>query len=474
MRPIPCRTGTNALLAFFTAAAAVSPLDAAETIRLSPEKVVELATTQSAAVMAARYNLKAQEYAVKSAATGFLPTLSASASAMHYYYKPQMGLGSGGGMDFSTLPPGLDSGDVVLLQFLGSAFGNMKIETPYNLYSFAGNIAQPLFTGGRVLNGYRAAKYGLEAQRHTYGRTVTEIGLSAQKLFWSYVGALKGLEAVQETRQWFETLLQDQQKMYDNGLIIELDMLNSKIQLGNFKLTEVKMQNAIRNIADQMLLFLGLPAGSEIEADTALLAGTGIAPVSIDSVDQWIDEREDLRAIASQIKALQALRRVQLGSYWPTIAGFFNYGRNNQMSIQEDDMKLSSLIGVQLSWTLVDWGKAWRDAQKTDCQMKAIRLQADNMREQVRLKYLELCRKVDESIKASDIAREDLETAKKALEVAKLKYDAQAITNTELLTARNQLTGKTVAYTQARIGVLIAVEEFKVAPLAPAGAAEGK
>jgi outer membrane protein TolC len=91
------------------------------------------------------------------------------------------------------------------------------------------------------------------------------------------------------------------------------------------------------------------------------------------------------------------------------------------MSIQEDDMKLSSLIGVQLSWTLVDWGKAWRDAQKTDCQMKAIRLQADNMREQVRLKYLELCRKVDESIKASDIAREDLETAKKALEVAKLK-----------------------------------------------------
>ena len=90
---------------------------------------------------------------------------------------------------------------------------------------------------------------------------------------------------------------------------------------------------------------------------------------------------------------------------------------------------------------------------------------AENMRDMVRLKYFELGRKVDESIKACDIAQEDLETAQKALTIAKLKYDAQAITNTELLNARNQLTGKMVAYTQARINVILAMEEFKVAPL---------
>jgi outer membrane protein TolC len=83
----------------------------------------------------------------------------------------------------------------------------------------------------------------------------------------------------------------------------------------------------------------------------------------------------------------------------------------------------------------------------------------------VKLKYFELSRKVDESIKACDIAREDLATAQKALAIAKLKYDAQAITNTELLTARNQLTGKMVAYMQARINVILDAEEFRVAPL---------
>ncbi|MBN2187981.1 MAG: TolC family protein [Chitinispirillaceae bacterium] len=453
----------TAFIAAFIAAVAAGPLYPADTIWLSPEKAVELAKTQSVAVKSAQYNLKAQEYTVKSAMAGFLPVISASASAMHYYHKPQMSL-EGGGMAL-TLPPGLDGGDTIVLMSLAGLFSGMKIETPNNLYSYAGNVAQPVFTGFRVLNGYRAAKYGLEAQQYTYGRTVTEIGLAAQQLFWGYVGALKGLEAVQETRQWFDKLLHDQQKMYDNGLIIELDILNSKIQSGNVKLTEVRMQNAIRTVADQLLLFLGLPQGSAIDADTSLLAGAAAAPASTDSVDQWIDKREDLLAMTSQIKALRALRSLHLGAYWPTIAGFFNYGRNNQMSIREEDMKLSSMVGVQLSWTLFDWGKAWRDAQKAACQTKAAQLMAENMREMVKLKYLELSRTVDESIQACDIAGEDLETAKKALAVAKLKYDAQAITNTELLTARNQLTGKMVAYTQARINMILAAEEFRVAPL---------
>jgi outer membrane protein TolC len=445
----------SGVVALFAVVFSAQQGNAADVVKLSPEKAVELAKTQSIAVRASRYNVKAQEKAVKSVAAGFLPTLSASASAMHFFNKPQMALDGGGG-SVDTNP---------IINALTEMFSNMKIETPYNIYNLGLNVAQPVFTGGKLLNGYRVAKFGLEVQKFTYGRTVTEIGLSAQKFFWGYVGAVKGLEALSETRQWFETLVKDQQKMYDNGLIIELDVLNSRIQLDNFKLAEEKMNNTIRTVADQLLLFLGLAQGSVIDADTSLLAGSKSVPASTDSVDQLVDKRDDLRAMSSQISALKALKGLTLGSYWPTIAAFGSYGTSNQSSIKESDMQLSSSVGVQLSWTLLDWGKTWNDAQKVELQMEAAKLQADNTREMVKLKYFELSRKVDESIKSCDIAREDLETAQKALKIAKLKYDAQAITNTELLNARNQLTGKIVAYTQARINVILATEEFKVAPL---------
>ncbi len=311
----------------------------------------------------------------------------------------------------------------------------------------------------------------LRRRKHTHGRTVTEIGLAAQDFFWGYVGAVKGLDAVVETRQWLETLLKDQKKMLDNGLIIELDMLNTKIQVDNFKLTEEKMNNAIKTLGDQLLVFLGLAPGSVIDADTTMLSATGPGSfaASTDSIDQWLAGREDILAMKSQIKALRAMKGLQLGSYWPTLAAFGSYGANNEYSLYEGEFKKSSSVGVQLSWTLLDWGKSWRDAEKVRWQMQAAQLQADNMRDMVRLKYFELSRKVDESEKACDIAREDLETAQKALKIAKLKYEAQAITNTELLNARNQLTGKMVAFTQARINVILAIEEFKVAPYSPAG-----
>ena len=442
----------------------------ADVVRLSPEKVEALAKTQSVAVKVSQYNVKAQEYAVKAAFTGFLPTLSANASAMHLFDKPQMDLGSGSSP--MTVSPdeisNMNAGDWQTLALLTKSLQGMKIETPYNIYNVGLNIAQPVFTGGKILNGYRAVKFGLEAQKYSSERIVTEIGLSAQKLFWGYVGLLKGLDAVRETRQWFETLLKDQQKMYDNGLIIELDILNSRIQLSNFKLTEEIYQNSIRTMADQLLLLISLPQGTLIDPDTTMLAEPvpAIAAPATDSADQLLVKRDDLRAMASQIKALQSLKKLQLGSFWPTVAAIGSYGANNQSSTKESDMKLSSSIGVQLSWTLLDWGKAWREAQKIQWQTQAAQLQADYMREQVRLKYLELSRKIDESIKACDISREDLETARKALVIAKLKYDAQAITNTELLYARNQLTSKMVAYTQARITMILAVEEFRVAPLA--------
>jgi outer membrane protein len=446
---------------------------AGEVVRLTPEKVVELARKQSVAVKASQYSVAAQEHALKSARINFLPTISGSASAMHIFDKPQMELGGGGGFSFTSLPEGLDQGDMVLLQYLGSAFGNMKIETPDNICTFALNIAQPIFTGGKILNGYRAAKTGLEAQQYTYGRTVTETGLTAQKIYWGYVASMKGLETVVETRQWFETLLSDQQKMFDNGLIIELDLLNTKIQLDNFKLTEVKMRNSIRTMADQLLLYIGLQPGSPLEADTMMLSAMEPKNLTVaeDSVDRWLAGREDLLALQSQLKALKYMKNIQLGSFWPTIAAFGSYGANNQYSTREDVFKKSSSIGVQLSWTLVDWGKAWHDAQKTQCQLEAAQLQAHFMTDQIRAKYFELVRKVDEAKIACDIAMETRQTAEKALKVAKLKYDAQATTNTELLKERIQLTEKIVAYSLARINLILAVEEFKVAPVAMGQAA---
>jgi outer membrane protein TolC len=126
-------------------------------------------------------------------------------------------------------------------------------------------------------------------------------------------------------------------------------------------------------------------------------------------------------------------------------------------------MKKSSSVGAALNWSIFDWGKGFHEKKSTEYKLKALGLQIENLRGQIRLKIRELGRKVEESVQVCDTARKDLDIARKALEIAQKKYDAQAITNSELLMNRNQLTSKMVGFAQARIGAILALEEYKVA-----------
>jgi len=170
----------------------------AETIALSPEKVVELARKQSIAVKSSEYNLKAQSQTKKSAFTGFLPSVSASATAMHVIDKTQFELG-GGGDNSPQLTPQQEPYRPIIEALL-SGFSNMSIETPDNLYNVGFTVIQPLFTGGRINNSYHRAEFTLSAQKWTHERMLKEIGLSALQLYWLYVNSLKQLEALKETR----------------------------------------------------------------------------------------------------------------------------------------------------------------------------------------------------------------------------------------------------------------------------------
>jgi outer membrane protein len=454
---------------------------AGQAVQLTPAKVVDLAQKQSVVAKASELSLKAQEAARKSAFTAFLPTVSANASAIHLIDKVSMfGSGSGSGSfrvfrsmiydSMGTPLPPFDAGDGVLGTLLDTTLGTMFSsfsQTPDNIYNVGFTVSQPIFTGGKIYNAYRIADLTYKAQILTRDRTLEETGLTALQIYWGYVGALKQLEAIQETRSWFETLVKDQEKMYGAGLIIELDLLNSRIQLDNFKLGELKIQDAIRSVGSQMLLFIGLPTDGEISVDTADWADTQtpFAMPSADSIDSRLKGRRDLQALESQLTVLRCLKSIQTAAYSPTVAGFYSLGWNNQYSSDEKDLKRSQSIGAQLNWTLFDWGKGLRETEKVKYQISAMELQRDAMRDQLRLKIIDLAAAVDQSRRACGIAKDDAEIARKALEISKKKYDAQAITNTELLTARNQLTAKTVAYAQARINAIMALEEYKVAPL---------
>jgi outer membrane protein TolC len=435
----------------------------ADTVSLSADKAADFAQKQSLAVKASELAIESYQKSVQGAKASFFPTLNGTANYSHLFAVPSAG--SSMSLDTSFFGS-LEPGDKIVFGSIMKMFENLASasSSPDNIFSLGFTIGQPIYAGGRIANAYKISKLSHENQLTGHNRTLVTVGYNAKKMYWSYVGMLKSLESIREVQIWLTDLASMQQKMFSNDMIIELDLLNTKIQLDNYKLTELKTQNAILNFADQMLLFLGLPTGSVIEADTSELEkklDTFTQP-SDDEINTILDARDDLKVLKKQMEVLKLSRKIQFGSYLPTIAGFVNNNYSNQYS--EDELQRTTTAGLTLNWAIIDWGKNYREIEKTDIQLKTLELSYNNTREQLRLKIISLARAVIESRKALDISKEDLETAKKALDISKLKYDAQAITNTDLLNSRNLLTSKYVNYTQAQINTILALEEYRTIP----------
>jgi len=448
----------------------------ADTLYLSSRRVAELVLERSAPVLASDYQLQGEEYAVKGAFAGFLPQLSANASYTYLGVLPQISMPSMGSdstlfrdTTFLRQVMSMDAGDSALIRMVsgGLSSGSSFSLSPQRLYSAGISITQPIFAGGRIFHAYKAAWCMYEAKLHSREQANLEFALSGQQLYWGWVGLMQASAAMAESRKWLEKLIQDQTKMLDAGLIIELDLLKAKTQLSSLKLSEIQLQNQARAMAENLLVFLDLALETPVVADTSELIGPEpmFVPPTPDSIENRILYREDFMASAKQVEALDVMRKIQLGAYLPSLAAFYNYSYTNQYSQKESDLDPTWNIGMGLSWSIFDWGKSYRDAQKTGMQVKSAKKMQEMQKAQLRARIMSLARKVDESREALVIARETVTNAQKALDISQLRYNQQLITTTDLMSDRRALTEAKLSLTQARIQARLALEEYRVAPM---------
>lgn len=464
-------------------AATILSVSWAQPIVLSPEKVVELARERSVAVRGSEYVLKGEAYARRGALAPFLPKITVTGNATHLGERPVVGGADFGEALFDTLQylTQLAGGSLVdslqneFIRGLFSGLAQPQALSPQNLYNAGITVAQPIFAGGRLINGYRVARFRHEAQLFSHQRTVTEIGLNGLQLFWMYVLLDAQTATLAESVQWLEKLSTDQRQRYEAGSIIELDVLRTQTQLSESRLQLVKATHQRQTMREQLLNFLDLPMDTLIATDTAGAGATleRFVPPSEDSVEIWLSFREDLLAQERSVEMLAAAKRVQLGAYLPVLNAFYSYTLSNQYSSEETDLDPNESVGISLNWAIWDWGQAFRAYQQAAMQEKAAALRTDALRDRIRLRINELARKVQEGMRALTIAREGWETAKRSLSIAEMHYEAQMITQTDLLQTRAAATQARMHLEAAKVEALLAYEEYKIAPVTLSGGPSG-
>lgn len=316
------------------------------------------------------------------------------------------------------------------------------------------NIMQPIYAGGRILNGNQLAALGETACGYQYNLLKNEVLFKTEEQYWQIVAFNEKLKTIQSYSQLLESLLKQVKDAYKAGIVQKNDVLKVEIKRSELKLTQSKLENGIKLSTMAFCQYIGIPYESKL-----ILTDT-IAVNHIDPVDhsKALKDRQEYRLLQTAIEAEALQTQIKKGEYLPQVGIGFN---ELYMQIDSAAGKTEGIIYGTVQIPISDW---WEASHTLDEQAQKEQIAKNNLKNTSELLLLQMEKSWQDLTDSRKQVTLSEDVQKQALENLKVNQDsyqnglssisdlleAQSI----LQTANDQLTESKVQYQLKRITYL--------------------
>jgi outer membrane protein len=390
---------------------------------LTADQSVSLGLEQSARVRAAEADAAVAAARAREARAGLLPAVRAQASGMRI----------GGDIpDAEFTLPGLDTTITLLPIVRNPVHGEVSLE-------------QPLFAGGRLRAGLRAAERELAAAEWGAEEARADVALEVRQAYWTLHGALAGLEATEAALAQVEEHLREVRRRFEEGALLRSDVLAAETRRSEVLLERVETANAVRVARLELGRLLGLPAGTEV-VPTTQVAVLPLPPGPDALAEQAIAGRPELRALEEQVAALRAQEAAARGGRLPEVAfvSRYIYARPNPYAfVDVDEFRGTWEAGVSLRWGIWEGGAQGARATQALEQRRAAEARLVEARDLARVDVARRYLEAERAAEALGVAAQVVEHAAESLRVVRQQFAEGAAMSSQVLEAE-------AVYRQAR------------------------
>ncbi|HYG67415.1 MAG TPA: TolC family protein, partial [Anaeromyxobacteraceae bacterium] len=381
----PAAAGAVAvLIALFAAApAAAQGAPAAGDAPLSLETCRALAASRNAEVRQAEEELRAAEQTRAAARTAWFPQVSAEAGAMSAR-SPLVGLEIPGG-NLPVIDPatGTPTGQFAYLP--GSA---LQAAEDANL--IAATAVQPVFAGGRILNGNRLAAAGVRAAEEQAALARRDAAAVAEEKYWQVVALAEKDRTLRAYQDLLAALERQAGDAVAAGLSTRNDLLKVALERQKADVDRLRLDSGRRLAARDLRRHLGLPDGDAVAlADAAPPAPAEPAALR-DAERGAAGRRRELRLLETAAEAERLRARLALGEALPTVSVGAQVLRYDVSGLGTSD---EALVFATVSVPLTG---AWKGAHETAAARARERAARVRLEETRRLVALDVSRAWDE------------------------------------------------------------------------------
>ena len=412
-------------------------------MELSLDRCLEMALENNMDVLNSRLDVYAAKAQKQEAVAGYFPDVSVNAFTF-YAFDPMLELGIKdiiGESEFSNTLQGL-------IDYAASTYGFDPVYSTLKKGISANvTVLQPVFAGGRIVNGNRLAALGLEAaglQKNISERNTAE---DVEKAYWQVVSLEEKMKTLDRMQALVDTLYKDVSSACAAGLATDTDMLQVRLRQNELRSGKISLKNGIRLARMQLFNDTGVRYNpySTIANDSIPYIDDIILtdrPDCLDAPDMyWQPEEEvaarqdEARLLDISVRSKELEKKMVMGEALPQIGVGVSYGYSRLIS----DGRMNGAVFASLQIPLSDWGRTARKMQRYEAQIQKAENEKEYLNAQLVLQVRKLWIDLESAWEQLLVARESVAVAQAGVEDLTAYYDAGMSPLSELLDAQMQL-----------------------------------
>lgn len=329
---------------------------------------------------------------------------------------------------------------------------------------WVGNVAaiQPIYMGGKIINGYKMAGMAERLQRELKQTAAVEVESKVDEAYWQVVSLASKEKLLLQMVSLLEQTVKDVDASIKSGVATKADGLTVRTKLSEAQLKLSQVQNGL----DLSRMLLGNLCGTE-EVQTKKLVDEDLinTPSLVESkdhdpspdIDEALERRSEIRSLRI-VDSIYAKRvALETSALAPKVYGFASYSMTNPNSFNGTKKTFGGqyYLGMMLEIPISDLFSGTYRRRQAQAEHRAKQIELSEARSKISLQ-------MKQALRNSEDARKRYQTASKAVTMAQENMRYALLGYQEGVIPLLNYTMAQTAWMNAQDGLIDAIIEVRL------------
>lgn len=415
----------------------------------------------------------AASYTRKSAATNYLPKVSATGAYM--YTSRELSLLSDEqkhtlsniGTGLSAMVPNLAPMSSTINSVGQGVVDALHTDTR-NAGIVAVTLTQPIYMGGKIRAYNKITQYAEEAAGTLYDKELQDIIVDVDEAYWNLVALYSKKKLAEGYKALVDKLEGDVEKLVKEGMATKADLLSVKVKVNEAGVTLIQVNNGIELSRMNLCRICGLDMNESVEVEDAIDEKNQNANImgqvdmfsskSDNLVQQAESNRKELQALGLQNRIYDEKIKLARAEYLPKVALMGGYLASNPSVFNSFERKMKGMwnVGITLNVPILTWGDRSYKVKSAKAEALMHRYETEEVKEKIELQVNQCRQKLQESMERYQTTLRIVDEAEENLRYANLGMKEGVITLSNVMEAQTAWLKAKSEWVNAQVDVRLA------------------